>query len=64
MNLLWGQSAEAQCLNLACADPHFSMVSLCLLGIIGLSATPILRSKENYWTAFDSNGQQPAFSFG
>lgn len=41
-----------------------SLVSLCLLGIIGLSATPILRSKENYWTAFESNGQQPAFSFG
>ena len=41
-----------------------SLVSLCLLGIIGLSATPILRSKEDYWTAFDSNGQQPAFSFG
>ena len=39
------------------------LVSLCLLGIIGLSATAILRSKENYWTAFDSNGQNPAYTF-
>ena len=39
------------------------LVSLCLLGIIGLSATAILRSKENYWTAFDSNGQKPSYTF-
>lgn len=40
-----------------------SLVALCLLGITGLSATAILRSKEDYWTAFDSNGQKPAFKF-
>lgn len=39
------------------------LVALCLLGITGLSATAILRSKEDYWTAFDSNGQKPAFKF-
>ena len=39
------------------------LVSLCLLGIIGLSATAIVRSKENYWTAFNSNGQNPAYTF-
>jgi hypothetical protein len=39
------------------------LVALCLLGITGLSATAILRSKEDYWTAFDSNGQKPTFKF-